>query len=143
MAVKHHVDLVCYQQAARLRAAVYAEIARPAWRKDWNLRDDLRRSARSVPANIAEGYWRYHHRDFVRFIDIVLGSLGETEEHLESARLGGLVDDVTQATLVDIVVQTRVPTLRLRNYLLRSTAPGVPGDAEQTPSPRQPTPPRN
>jgi four helix bundle protein len=126
MAVKHHTDLVCYQQAARLRAAVYAEIARPAWKSDWKLRDDLRRSARSVSANIAEGYWRYHHRDFVRFIDIALGSLGETEEPLESARLAGLLDDDTRATLVDIVVRTRVPMLRLRNYLVSTSAPEAP-----------------
>ena len=123
MAITHPSQLVCYQRAAALREAVYAEIVKPAWRKDWKLRDDIRRSVRSVAANISEGYWRYSHRDFVRFIDIALGSLGETEDHLESARLDAIIDEPTKATLVDMIVSTRRPALGLRDYLSRSATP--------------------
>ena len=126
MPITHHSQLVCHQRASEFRRAIYEEIAKPRWRKDLSLRDDLRRSARSVPANIDEGYWRYHHRDFVRFIDIALGSLGESEEHLASARLADVIDGGVQATLVDKIVATRIPTLRLRGYLIRTSAPKEP-----------------
>ena len=126
MTVSHHSQLICYQRASEFRRAIYEEISRSCWLKDRSLRDDIRRSARSVPTNIAEGYWRYHHRDFVRFIDIALGSLGESEDHLTSARLDGIVSDETQATLVDKIVRTRIPTLRLRSYLVRTSAPAQP-----------------
>jgi four helix bundle protein len=33
----------------------------------WDLNDQIRRSSKSVPSNIAEGYGRYYFRDAVRF----------------------------------------------------------------------------
>ena len=69
--------------------------------------DDLRRAARSVAANIAEGFWRYHHADFARFLNIALGSLGEAEDHLESAKTSGLIDEAKQEELVRLAIRTR------------------------------------
>jgi four helix bundle protein len=126
MPITHHSQLICYQRAVALRRAVYAEIAKPAWRKDWKLRDDIRRSARSVASNLSEGYWRYHHRDFLRFVDIALGSLGETEDHLECVRLDDIIDEDAKATLIDMIFRTRRPTLGLRAYLARSSSPERP-----------------
>jgi four helix bundle protein len=42
----------------------------------------LRRSAASVPANIAEGCGRNGDRDFSRFLSIAAGSASETEYHI-------------------------------------------------------------
>ena len=42
----------------------------------------IRRSAASVPANIAEGCGRNGDRDFSRFLSIAAGSASETQYHL-------------------------------------------------------------
>ena len=42
-------------------------------------------SARSVSANIAEGYCRYHYQEAIQFCRIARGSLLETYDHLSSA----------------------------------------------------------
>jgi four helix bundle protein len=42
-------------------------------------------SARSVTANIAEGYGRYHYQEAIQFCRIARGSLLETYDHLSSA----------------------------------------------------------
>ncbi len=44
--------------------------------------DQIRRSAQSIPANIAEGHGRYYFQDGVRFCYIARGSLEETRNHL-------------------------------------------------------------
>ncbi|GMV33432.1 MAG: four helix bundle protein [Chloroflexi bacterium] len=48
----------------------------------WNLNQQIRRSATSVSANIAEGYGRFYYQDNVRFCYNARGSLEETLSHL-------------------------------------------------------------
>ena len=48
----------------------------------WSMAQQIRRSSNSIPANIAEGYGRFHYQDNVRFCYIARGSLEETLSHL-------------------------------------------------------------
>jgi len=48
----------------------------------WNLNQQIRCSAQSVFANIAEGHGRFYYQENVRFCDIARGSLTETYTHL-------------------------------------------------------------
>jgi four helix bundle protein len=50
------------------------------------LADQLRRSSKSVPANIAEGAGRFYYMDNVRFCYHARGSLDETLNHLIAVR---------------------------------------------------------
>ncbi len=48
----------------------------------WVLKQQLRRSSVSIPANIAEGYGRYYYQDNIRFCYNARGSLEETLSHI-------------------------------------------------------------
>lgn len=50
--------------------------------EDYKLKDQIDRSSRSVSANIAEGYGRYHYKENMQACRIARGSLSETLEHL-------------------------------------------------------------
>ncbi len=52
----------------------------------WSLGQQTRRSAQSIPANIAEGHGRFYYQDNVRFCYIARGSLEETLSHIVFAR---------------------------------------------------------
>ena len=47
--------------------------------ENYALADQIRRSAISIPSNIAEGYGRTSQRDYVRFLAIARGSSYELE----------------------------------------------------------------
>jgi four helix bundle protein len=51
-----------------------------------DLKRQLMKSALSIPSNIAEGRRKETQKEFLRFLDIALGSTGELETQLRAAR---------------------------------------------------------
>ncbi len=98
MTVMNLDKLEVWMRAKDFAVAIYKEAVPhlPASEK-YNLIDQLKRAASSIPANIAEGHGRYHFLDNVRFCYIARGSLTEVQSHLSLAKeLGYLPDDVFQ-----------------------------------------------
>jgi four helix bundle protein len=61
----------------------------------YGLTAQMRRSAASIPANLAEGCGRQADKELRRFVRISLGSANELEYHLLLARDIGLLDSAT------------------------------------------------
>ncbi len=78
-------DLKAWQLARQLMIGCH-ELANhlPAFERH-DLISQIRRSSKSVMANIAEGYGRYHYLDSLRFFYYARGSLTETISHLITA----------------------------------------------------------
>ncbi|MEW6652955.1 MAG: four helix bundle protein [Bacteroidota bacterium] len=55
-------------------------------KEDYGFTSQIRRSALSISANIAESFGRHHTADKVNFLYISRGSLTETQSHLEYGR---------------------------------------------------------
>ncbi len=51
--------------------------------EQYGLASQIRRAAVSVPANIPEGFGRWHKIEFLRFLLLANGSLRELETHFE------------------------------------------------------------
>jgi four helix bundle protein len=79
--------LMTWQKAHQLMLDIHKRLL-PILPKEekYVLGDQLRRSSKSVPANIAEGSGRYYYMDNVRFCYNARGSLDETLNHLIDAR---------------------------------------------------------
>ena len=78
-------DLEVWKKSRDLRVYI-RELAEgfPAEEK-YKLTDQMIRSSRSVSANIAEGYGRYHYQDNIRFCVNARGSAHELIDHVEVA----------------------------------------------------------
>jgi len=96
MTVMNLDKLEVWVRAKDFALVIYNEVVPhlPADEK-WNLTQQLKRAAQSIPANIAEGHGRYHFLDNVRFCYMARGSLVEVQSHMTLAHdLGYLSDDV-------------------------------------------------
>jgi four helix bundle protein len=67
------------------------------------LLDQLRRSAQSIPQNIAEGAGRMSRPDKSRHYVIARGSAMESAAHLDVMKVGGLVDEEQHARGIDLL----------------------------------------
>lgn len=65
-----------------LAEQVFAITERLPKKEDYGLTSQIRRSALSVPANLAEGFGRKHSKDKLNFYYASRGSLAETKSHL-------------------------------------------------------------
>lgn len=99
-----------------LVVAVYRASAN--WPKEelYGLSSQARRSAVSVPANIAEGYGRDGRGSYVHFLKIAQGSLKELETHIEVAERIGLID----AGLCESLLADAETTGKILRGLIRS-----------------------
>ncbi|MCK4678708.1 MAG: four helix bundle protein [Bacteroidales bacterium] len=59
----------------------------------YRLTDQMIRASRSVTANIAEGYGRYHYQENIQFCRIARGSLFELVDHLTAALDENYIDE--------------------------------------------------
>ncbi len=67
-------DLKVWQRSSRLCAELYKHFKNL---KDFGFRDQITRSALSIPSNISEGLERDSPKDFARFLQYSKGSCGE------------------------------------------------------------------
>ncbi len=115
MTVMNLDQLEVWGRAKDFAVAIYKEVipCLPTSEK-YNLADQLKRAAASIPANIAEGHGRYHFLDNVRFCYIARGSLTEVQSHLALSRELGFVPDETYNRMT-----VRAETLgkQLNNYI--------------------------
>ncbi|MGE0354742.1 MAG: four helix bundle protein [Gemmatimonadales bacterium] len=75
-------DLRVWQEARTLTREIYAVTGGAGLARDYGLVSQLRRSAVSVMANIAEGFSRGRPREFSQYLSIARASCAELRSHL-------------------------------------------------------------
>lgn len=75
-------DLRCWQEARQLVKNIYQLTAFGKLSKDYGLKDQLQRASVSIITNIAEGFSRYHKKEFIRFLNISQSSASEVKSLL-------------------------------------------------------------
>ena len=77
--------LIVWQRAHELTLMIYKTSEKFPKHELFGLTSQVRRSAVSVEANIAEGYALGTSPNYLRHLNISVGSLAETESHVEIA----------------------------------------------------------
>ena len=89
--INSYRDLIIWQKSMVVAENVYSITSKFPPEEKYGLMSQMRRSAVSIPSNIAEGRSRSSRKDFTQFLRIALGSINELETQLElSLRLSFL-----------------------------------------------------
>lgn len=107
-----HKDLRVWKESIDLVVKVFELINNVPSQDRQILGDQMKRSAISVPSNIAEGASRGSKKEFVRFLNISIASLNELETQLIISNKIGIIKH--QDTPLD-----SVKTIRKMAYTLR------------------------
>ena len=92
---KHYKDLQIWQKGILLAQAVYKLTEKFPAEERYGLIAQMRRSAVSIPSNIAEGQARQGTKEFLQFLSHANGSLAELETQLVLSEKLGLCDPKT------------------------------------------------
>ncbi|MBZ4672981.1 MAG: wzd [Deferribacteraceae bacterium] len=84
-------ELNVWKESEELAVKIY-KITNEIVVKDFGLFSQMRRSAVSIPSNIAEGYDRNSTKEFIRFLYIAKGSLNELTTQVDIAYDIGYID---------------------------------------------------
>jgi four helix bundle protein len=79
---KSFEEINAWQRARDLTRRVYQISSEGLFARDYALRDQMRRACISTMSNIAEGYERSGTKEFVQFLSVAKGSVGEVRSQL-------------------------------------------------------------
>jgi four helix bundle protein len=80
--MRKYKDLKIWTRSMKLVTLIYEESRNLPDNEKYGLTSQIRRSAVSIPSNIAEGCSRSSNKELVRFLEISLGSAFELETQL-------------------------------------------------------------
>ncbi len=98
MAIKTFRDLKVWNLSHMLSVDVSTLVKSFPKDEKYSLSDNMRRAARSIPADISEGFGRYHFKDKLTFYERAFASLQELKNHFYEA-LGNVY--ISQMTFDD------------------------------------------
>jgi four helix bundle protein len=117
-------EIKSWQFAKDIAVDCYKITREENFRREYALVDQIRRSAVSVSSNIAEGFERKGNREFIQFLFIAAGSLGELQSQLIITSEIGLLNPEKLVSLEARIEATRKTIYGMVVYLKSSEQKG-------------------
>ena len=111
--IKSFKDLRIWQEGINLVKDIY--ILTKGFPKDemYGLTSQMRRCSVSIPSNIAEGFRRYHNKEYKQFLSITLGSCAELETQVIISHELGYIKEESKEEIVEKIQYICKMTSRL------------------------------
>ena len=99
--IKSFKDLRIWQKGIEIVTDIYILTKKFPKEELFSLTSQLRRSVISIPSNIAEGFKRFHNKEYKQFLFITLGSCAELETQIIIAKELKYINENEEAKLVE------------------------------------------
>lgn len=116
-AVKSFEELEIWKKSIDLATTIYQLTFKEPLSKDYSLKDQIRRASTSVSNNIAEGFEYGSNKQFVRFLRIAKGSLGEERSQIVVLNKLGYINQMDYARLYEDCLSISKQISKLISYL--------------------------
>ena len=115
--MKSHKDLEVWKRSVELVKTIY-ELTKSFPKEElYGITNQIRRSAVSIPSNIAEGAARNYNKEFIQFLYIAIGSIAELETQIIfNEKLSFLSKDYSE-NIQSVLIELKNMTLGLIKYL--------------------------
>ena len=118
MKIQRFKDIVGWQKARELVKVIYQMTNESdGFRKDFSLKDQVRRAAVSSMSNIAEGFARNSDKEFANFLNISRGSVAEVQSQIYVALDLGYINKNTFDTAYTLADETSRLLTNFMKYL--------------------------
>lgn len=120
MTAQSYKELILWQKAMDLAELLYKSTADFPKQEIYGITSQLRRSAVSIPSNIAEGYSRNSKGEYIQFLGIAKGSLCELETQIMLSQRFGYLSNIEAEKLLSLSTEVgKLLTIfiqKLKNY---------------------------
>ena len=101
--IRNFRDLDIWQLGKKLVVDVYKITQSLPKEENYGLTSQMRRAAISIPSNIAEGFNRFHNKEYRQFLYIAIGSCAELETQIEIAFELRYINEVVKNELLEAI----------------------------------------
>jgi len=101
MAIETYRDLEIWKKGIEVVKDIYKLTEKFPKQETYGLVSQMRRSAISIPSNVAEGFKRYHNKEYKQFLHITLGSCAELETQITIAKELKYIQQANEAALLE------------------------------------------
>ena len=115
--IKNFQDLRIWQIGIEVVKDIYISTKKFPKEELYGLTSQMRRSAISIPSNIAEGFRRYHNKEYKQFLYIALGSCAELETQIIIANELDYINETNKTELIEMIKYICRMTVKLINKL--------------------------
>ncbi|MCL2798299.1 MAG: four helix bundle protein [Firmicutes bacterium] len=105
MYIKNFQEMVVWQKAMDVAKSIYLLVKKLPKEEVFSLSDQMRRSAVSIPSNIAEGQARNSTKEFMHFIAVAKGSEAELKTQLLLCVKVGYLSEADISEAIDLLIE--------------------------------------
>ncbi len=99
--IKNFRDLDVWKKGIEIVKDVYKTVSSFPRQEFYGLANQMQRCSVSIPSNIAEGFNRFHNKEYKQFLYIALGSCAELETQIEIAVELKYIDEQRRTLLLE------------------------------------------
>lgn len=115
MKINKFEELQIWKLSLKITKDIYDITSKKEFAKDFGLRDQIRRAIISVSSNVVEGFEKNNNNEFIRFLKMSKGSVGEVRSQLHIALA---VNYITQGEFDHIYEETETLSKQIGGFIV-------------------------